>query len=180
MCLGRALLRRSKILVLDEATAQVDPESDKEIQSVIKREFDAATMFVIAHRLNTIMDCDKILVLSEGRVAEFASPGELLEDKVSRDVERSTHARARLADKALSFLSVCSSLVYTRSLSLSLCVPIRQSSIFYSMAAESGLVRTPGSRSGKNTPRSGARTPAGQGQGQGGSRSGAHTPARRD
>lgn len=85
MCLGRALLRRSNILVLDEATAAVDPESDKEIQSVIKREFAHATIFVIAHRLNTILDCDKILVLNEGKVAEFAPPGELLEDKVSLD-----------------------------------------------------------------------------------------------
>ncbi|KAM0749801.1 hypothetical protein T439DRAFT_39861 [Meredithblackwellia eburnea MCA 4105] len=81
MCLGRALLRRSKVLVLDEATA--DPESDKEIQKVIRNEFASCTIFVIAHRLNTIMDCDKILVMDKGRVAEFASPAELLLDKNS-------------------------------------------------------------------------------------------------
>ncbi|GAA5821197.1 hypothetical protein JCM3770_005247 [Rhodotorula araucariae] len=78
ICLGRALLRRSKILVLDEATAAVDVESDRDIQTVIRREFASCTIFVIAHRLNTIMDCDKILVMSAGRVAEFGSPAVLL------------------------------------------------------------------------------------------------------
>ncbi|POY70789.1 hypothetical protein BMF94_6201 [Rhodotorula taiwanensis] len=80
ICLGRALLRRSKILVLDEATAAVDVESDRDIQTVIRREFAACTIFVIAHRLNTIMDCDKILVMSAGSVAEFDSPQNLLQD----------------------------------------------------------------------------------------------------
>ncbi|GAA5854514.1 hypothetical protein JCM9279_000825 [Rhodotorula babjevae] len=78
ICLGRALLRRSKILVLDEATAAVDVESDRDIQTVIRREFASCTIFVIAHRLNTIMDCDKILVMSAGEVAEFDSPANLL------------------------------------------------------------------------------------------------------
>ncbi|NXD32211.1 MRP1 protein, partial [Spelaeornis formosus] len=79
ICLGRALLRRSKILVLDEATAAVDVESDRDIQAVIRREFASCTIFVIAHRLNTIMDCDKILVMSAGEVAEFDSPTNLLQ-----------------------------------------------------------------------------------------------------
>lgn len=70
--------------------------------------------FVIAHRLNTILGCDRILVLSAGKVAEFASPAELLEDKTS---------------------------------------------IFYSMASESGLVRSSRNNSGAATPRSGTRTP---------------------
>ncbi|KWU42263.1 P-loop containing nucleoside triphosphate hydrolase protein [Rhodotorula sp. JG-1b] len=78
ICLGRALLRRSKILVLDEATAAVDVESDRDIQTVIRREFASCTIFVIAHRLNTIMDCDKILVMNAGSVAEFDSPQNLL------------------------------------------------------------------------------------------------------
>ncbi|GAA5903406.1 hypothetical protein JCM6882_006539 [Rhodosporidiobolus microsporus] len=83
ICLGRALLRRSKILVLDEATAAVDVESDRDIQAVIRREFANATIFVIAHRINTIMDCDKILVMSAGKVAEFDSPSTLLQQPES-------------------------------------------------------------------------------------------------
>jgi ATP-binding cassette subfamily C (CFTR/MRP) protein 1 len=82
MCLGRALLRQSRILVMDEATSAVDPESDKEIQAVIRQEFATCTIFVIAHRLNTIMDCDKIIVMDQGRVAEFDSPAALLLNKV--------------------------------------------------------------------------------------------------
>ncbi|SCV73559.1 BQ2448_7485 [Microbotryum intermedium] len=83
LCLGRALLRKSKILVLDEATAAVDPESDKEMQSVIRREFADCTIFVIAHRLNTILDCDKIICMDAGKVAEFDTPANLLADPTS-------------------------------------------------------------------------------------------------
>ncbi|GAA5929198.1 hypothetical protein JCM1841_006231 [Sporobolomyces salmonicolor] len=83
MCLGRALLRRSKILVLDEATAAVDVESDREIQLIIRKEFAAATTFTIAHRINTILDSDKVLVMDKGRVAEFDSPAALLQRKDS-------------------------------------------------------------------------------------------------
>jgi len=83
ICLARALLRRSKILVLDEATASVDLETDELIQSTIRREFDDTTIITIAHRLNTIMDYDKILVLDQGKLREFASPDELLKDKNS-------------------------------------------------------------------------------------------------
>ncbi|GAA5915191.1 hypothetical protein JCM6882_001133 [Rhodosporidiobolus microsporus] len=78
-CLVRALLRRRKILVLDEATAAVDHESDRDIQAVIREAFATDTIFVIAHRLNTIMDCDRILVLDAGQVAEFDSPANLLQ-----------------------------------------------------------------------------------------------------
>lgn len=78
VCLARALLRKSKILVLDEATAAVDLETDELIQQTIRREFADRTVFTIAHRLNTIMDYDRVLVLDSGSIAEFDSPSNLL------------------------------------------------------------------------------------------------------
>jgi ABC-type transport system involved in cytochrome bd biosynthesis fused ATPase/permease subunit len=78
ICLARALVRKSKILLLDEATSSVDPDTDALLQATIRNEFQGCTVLVIAHRLNTILDSDKILVMDGGRVAEFASPQELL------------------------------------------------------------------------------------------------------
>lgn len=84
LSLARALLIRSQILVLDEATASIDVETDRNIQRTIREEFKDRTIITIAHRLNTIADSDKIIVLSEGRLVEFASPQELLQDKNSQ------------------------------------------------------------------------------------------------
>ncbi|XP_052481315.1 ABC transporter C family member 12 isoform X3 [Gossypium raimondii] len=83
LCLARALLRRSKILVLDEATAAVDVKTDAFIQKTIREEFNSCTMLVIAHRLNTIIDCDQILVLDAGQVLEHSTPEELLANEES-------------------------------------------------------------------------------------------------
>ncbi|KAK8553909.1 hypothetical protein V6N12_030888 [Hibiscus sabdariffa] len=83
LCLARALLRRSKILVLDEATAAVDVQTDAFIQKTIREEFKTCTMLVIAHRLNTIIDCDQILVLDAGQVLEHNSPEKLLANEES-------------------------------------------------------------------------------------------------
>lgn len=83
MCLARALLNELKVLVLDEATAAVDVETDKVLQETIREEFKDRTILTIAHRLNTIIDSDRILVLEHGEVKEFAPPAELLKNKES-------------------------------------------------------------------------------------------------
>ncbi|CAM8976320.1 unnamed protein product [Rhodiola kirilowii] len=78
-CLGRALLKKSSILVLDEATASVDSATDGLIQMVINQEFRNRTVVTIAHRIHTVIDSDLVLVLSDGRIAEYDSPAKLLE-----------------------------------------------------------------------------------------------------
>ncbi|OBA22056.1 P-loop containing nucleoside triphosphate hydrolase protein [Metschnikowia bicuspidata var. bicuspidata NRRL YB-4993] len=80
MCLGRALLNPSRVLMLDEATAAVDVQTDKIIQSTIRTEFKEKTIVTIAHRLDTVMDCDRILSLDHGEVKEFDTPANLLKD----------------------------------------------------------------------------------------------------
>ncbi|KAG0031889.1 Multidrug resistance-associated protein 1 [Podila clonocystis] len=83
ICLARALLRKTKILVLDEATAAVDVETDQLIQRTIREEFRERTILTIAHRIKTVMDSDKILVLDQGRVKEFEVPQLLLANQES-------------------------------------------------------------------------------------------------
>lgn len=83
ICLARALLRKSKVLVLDEATASVDMETDKLIQSAIKGEFSDCTVLTIAHRLNTIMDSDRVMVMDTGKIVEFENPKQLLKNPKS-------------------------------------------------------------------------------------------------
>ena len=80
LCLARAIVRRPKILVLDEATSAVDMTTDLLIQQSIRKEFEDSTLLVIAHRLSTIADFDKILVMEEGKGVEFGSPKELYEN----------------------------------------------------------------------------------------------------
>ncbi|XP_069836109.1 ATP-binding cassette sub-family C member 2 [Dendropsophus ebraccatus] len=81
VCLARALLRKSKILILDEATAAVDLETDNLIQRTIRSEFADCTVLTIAHRLHTIMDSNKVMVLDSGRIIEYNSPEKLLESQ---------------------------------------------------------------------------------------------------
>uniref|UniRef100_A0A336M8S7 CSON013802 protein n=1 Tax=Culicoides sonorensis TaxID=179676 RepID=A0A336M8S7_CULSO len=78
VCLARANLRDNKILVMDEATANVDPQTDALIQETIRTKFADCTVLTIAHRLNTVMDSDKVLVMDAGRCIEFGPPYELL------------------------------------------------------------------------------------------------------
>uniref|UniRef100_A0A3B3Y3I8 ATP-binding cassette, sub-family C (CFTR/MRP), member 3 n=1 Tax=Poecilia mexicana TaxID=48701 RepID=A0A3B3Y3I8_9TELE len=78
VCLARALLRKTRILVLDEATAAIDLETDDLIQSTIRTQFEDCTVFTIAHRLNTIMDYTRVLVLDKGQIAEFDTPTNLI------------------------------------------------------------------------------------------------------
>ncbi|XP_036428800.1 canalicular multispecific organic anion transporter 2 isoform X1 [Colossoma macropomum] len=81
VCLARALLRKTRILILDEATAAIDLETDDLIQSTIRTQFEDCTVFTIAHRLNTIMDYTRVLVLDKGQVAEFDTPVNLIAQK---------------------------------------------------------------------------------------------------
>ena len=78
ICMARALLRKPKILIMDEATASLDNETDNFLQKMIRRQFASCTSLTIAHRLNTIMDCDRVCVMDAGLVAEYDSPANLL------------------------------------------------------------------------------------------------------
>ncbi len=79
LCMARALLRKAKVLVLDEATSNVDTASDALIQETVRAAFADCTVLTIAHRLHSILDSDRILVLEDGRVKEFDTPENLLQ-----------------------------------------------------------------------------------------------------
>ena len=78
LCVARALLRRSRVILIDEATANVDTATDAALQAAMRSAFEHSTVLTVAHRVNTILNCDRIAVLSKGRVAEVGTPGELL------------------------------------------------------------------------------------------------------
>ncbi|XP_016365866.1 multidrug resistance-associated protein 4-like [Sinocyclocheilus rhinocerous] len=81
VCLARAILRKNRILIIDEATANVDPRTDELIQKTIRAKFKECTVLTIAHRLNTIIDSDRILVLDAGRIHEYDAPHVLLQNQ---------------------------------------------------------------------------------------------------
>ena len=83
ICLSRALLFQKKVILMDEATANIDPESESSIQRLIKERFVGCTLIMIAHRLNTVLQCDKILVLDKGQVLEFEDLDKLKSDPSS-------------------------------------------------------------------------------------------------
>ena len=78
MCLARAIIRKTRVLVLDEATANVDLETDNLIQRTLRERFKSCTVFIVAHRLATIIDADRILVLKDAELQEYGHPYKLL------------------------------------------------------------------------------------------------------
>ncbi|XP_044730120.1 ATP-binding cassette sub-family C member 4-like isoform X2 [Chrysoperla carnea] len=105
LCLARAIVRNNKILVLDEATANVDPNTDSLIQTTIRKKFVDCTVLTIAHRLNTIMDSDKVIVMEAGRMVEYDHPHILLQQnngyftKMVAETGRSMEMHLRQAAK---------------------------------------------------------------------------------
>lgn len=79
LCIARAILSKAKVLVLDEATASLDAQTDSLIQQTIKENFTELTMLTIAHRLNTIIECDRVMVMDAGKILEFDEPYKLLQ-----------------------------------------------------------------------------------------------------
>ncbi|TDL21435.1 ATP-binding cassette transporter [Rickenella mellea] len=84
LCMARAILKRSKVLVMDEATASVDYATDELIGKTIRHEFAHSTILTIAHRLRTVIDYSRVMLLDEGRIVEFDSPRALLSDPSSK------------------------------------------------------------------------------------------------
>ncbi|KDO34392.1 hypothetical protein SPRG_01528 [Saprolegnia parasitica CBS 223.65] len=80
LCMARALLRQARIVVMDEATAAIDHETDQNLQRVIRTAFAASTVLTIAHRLDTVLDCDRILVFDQGRLVQCDTPQQLIDD----------------------------------------------------------------------------------------------------
>ena len=94
VCLARALVQKSKIIVMDEATANVDFKTDNLIQEVIRHKFKDTTVLTIAHRLNTIMDYDKVLILDGGRMVEFDKPEILIQNGgIFAELVKNSYAR---------------------------------------------------------------------------------------
>lgn len=116
ICLARAVLRNNKILVLDEATANVDPQTDKFIQTTIRQKFANCTVLTIAHRLHTIMDSDRVLVMDAGKAVEFDHPHILLQNRfgfLSLMVDKTGKAMAKNLKMIAKEASYITSVLFT-------------------------------------------------------------------
>uniref|UniRef100_A0A8C7QTM5 Multidrug resistance-associated protein 4 n=1 Tax=Oncorhynchus mykiss TaxID=8022 RepID=A0A8C7QTM5_ONCMY len=121
VCLARAILRKNRILIIDEATANVDPRTDELIQKTIRDKFRECTVLTIAHRLNTIIDSDRILVLGAGMIQEFDEPYVLLQNQESalyRTVQQMGKAEAASLLESAKQVSTDTASQHTHSLNL--------------------------------------------------------------
>ncbi|XP_071390037.1 ATP-binding cassette sub-family C member 5-like isoform X2 [Centroberyx affinis] len=84
LCVARVLLRQCKVLILDEATAAMDSETDALVQETLRSSFQHCTTLTIAHRLHTVLNCHRVMVLNQGQVVEFDEPSKLLANENSR------------------------------------------------------------------------------------------------
>lgn len=87
LCFMRVLIDPKKLMILDEATANIDLKTEKLMQGAVQREFHDSTMFIIAHRIQTVLDCDKICLMEYGKIAEFGTPKELIRTPGSKFAE---------------------------------------------------------------------------------------------
>ena len=83
LCIARTLLKACKVVVLDEATSSVDPATDAQIQACVKREFQGRTVLTVAHRIESLLDSTKVVVLSRGKILESGPPAQLRADDAS-------------------------------------------------------------------------------------------------
>lgn len=104
LCMARALLSKPKLLVLDEATSAVDGATDEFVQCMLRSQFPDTTLLTIAHRLNTVMDYDSVLVMDRGRAVEFGPPSQLLknEEGVFSQMVNATGPESAAALKAIA------------------------------------------------------------------------------
>ena len=84
VCFARAILRKSKIIILDEATSSVDQKTEEVITNAVDNIFKDSTVITIAHRINTVKKCDKIIVMENGKICEFDTPDNLIKNENSK------------------------------------------------------------------------------------------------
>lgn len=105
ICICRAVLRKNKIVVLDEATANIDIVTEEKIQKLMKKAFASSTVFTIAHRINTIINSDRVMVLDAGRCIEYDNPQKLSKDPKSEfaqlisEIEKEKKAESKTDEK---------------------------------------------------------------------------------